>query len=122
VLHQLSSGQVDLAFSALGAMVSGLHATPLWSDRLVALGGERLWDQPLTAAAFAGVSHVVDAVHVHVAPGGTGSSVVDVMKAARGLKRRIALVLPTAAGLPHIVASTDLIAACRCASSMAWAR
>ena len=45
MLHQLSSGQVDLAFSALGAMVSGLHATPLWSDRLVALGATRLGDR-----------------------------------------------------------------------------
>ncbi|MBL0920474.1 MAG: LysR family transcriptional regulator [Hydrogenophaga sp.] len=110
VFNELSSGRIDLAFSSLGAVAPGFHSTPLWRDRLVTLVGERFWDQPLSADAFAKASHVVDAGHVHVSPDGTGSSVVDVVMAARGLKRHIALVLPSAAGLPHIVASSDLIA------------
>lgn len=110
IFNELSSGRVDLAFSAVGAIAPGFHSTPLWHDQLVTLVGERFWDQPLTAEVFANASHVVDAGHVQVSPDGNGSSVVDVVMAARGLKRHIALVLPTAAGLPHIVASTDLIA------------
>ncbi len=41
---------------------------------------------------------------------GVGSSVVDAILAARGLRRRIALVLPSSAGVPFVVAATDLIA------------
>lgn len=110
IFNELSAGKVDLAFSAVGSVPPGFHSMPLWRDQLITLVGERFWDRPLTADIFASASHVVDAGHVHVSPDGLGSSVVDAMMAARGLKRHIALVLPTAAGLPHIVASTDLIA------------
>ena len=41
---------------------------------------------------------------------GKGASLVDTILAARGLQRRIAVVLPSAAGLPFVVAKTDLIA------------
>jgi DNA-binding transcriptional LysR family regulator len=39
-----------------------------------------------------------------------GGLVVDAILAARGLTRRIAVVLPSSAGLPFVVAKTDLIA------------
>ncbi|WP_291010582.1 LysR family transcriptional regulator [Hydrogenophaga sp.] len=110
IFNELSSGRIDLAFSAARAVPAGFHSAPLWQDHLVTLIGEHFWDRPFTSDVFASASHVVDAGRVHVSPDGQGSSVVDAMLAARGLKRHIALVLPTAAGLPHIVASTDLIA------------
>ena len=39
-----------------------------------------------------------------------GTSLVDSILAERGLRRRIAVVLPSSAGVPFVVAATDLIA------------
>jgi DNA-binding transcriptional LysR family regulator len=64
----------------------------------------------MTIEAFAAADHVVDAGHVRVAPDGRGASLVDSILAARGLRRRIAVVLPSSSGIPHVVAATDLIA------------
>jgi DNA-binding transcriptional LysR family regulator len=111
-LHeQLASGDVDIAFAPLGAKATELHAEPLWNDRLVTLVGENnpLRD-PLTIESYAAAAHLVDAGHVQVSPDGIGTSVVDAILAARGLRRRIVLVLPTSAGVPFVVAATDLIA------------
>jgi DNA-binding transcriptional LysR family regulator len=47
---------------------------------------------------------------VQVDAEGKGASLVDAILAARGLRRRIAVVLPSSAGLPFVVATTDLIA------------
>ena len=52
----------------------------------------------------------MDAGHVQVDANGKGTSLVDAILAARGLYRRIAVVLPSSAGLPFVVAKTDLIA------------
>jgi DNA-binding transcriptional LysR family regulator len=51
-----------------------------------------------------------DAGHVQVERDGRPTSLVDAILAARGLRRRVALVLPSAADIPFVVASTDLIA------------
>lgn len=110
VREQLASGQVALAFSPFDAHTQGFHSMPLWTDRLVTLTSKRSGITSLSPEAFAALPHVVDAGHVHVRDDGTAASVVDALLGARGLSRHIALVLPTAAGLPYIVASTDLIA------------
>jgi DNA-binding transcriptional LysR family regulator len=111
-LHeQLAAGDVDLAFAPLGTKTKELHAEPLWNDRLVTLVGEdNPLRDPVTIEAYAAAAHLVDAGHVQVSPDGTGTSVVDAILAARGLRRRIALVLPSSAGVPFVVAATDLIA------------
>jgi DNA-binding transcriptional LysR family regulator len=111
-LHeQLASGEIDIALAPLGTKTAELHAEPLWNDRLVTLVGENnpLRD-PVTIEAYAAAVHMVDAGHVQVSPDGVGTSVVDAILAARGLRRRIALVLPSSAGVPFVVAATDLIA------------
>jgi len=64
----------------------------------------------MTLDSFAGADHAVDAGHVQVDANGKGTSLVDAILAARGLTRRIAVVLPSSAGLPFVVAKTDLIA------------
>jgi DNA-binding transcriptional LysR family regulator len=111
-LHeQLAAGQIDIAFAPLGAKAADTHAEPLWNDQLVTLiGNESALREPLTIESFAAAGHVVDAGHVQVSPEGIGTSVVDAILAARGLRRRIALVLPNSAGVPFVVAATDLIA------------
>jgi DNA-binding transcriptional LysR family regulator len=111
-LHeQLASGELDLAIAPISAGTGGLRAEPLWKDRLVTLiGAGNPLPLPMTLETFAAVDHVVDAGHVEVGPDGQGTSVVDAILAARGLHRRIAVVLPSCAGVPFVVAATDLIA------------
>jgi DNA-binding transcriptional LysR family regulator len=111
-LHeQLAAGEIDIAFAPLGHKPEDVRAEPLWRDRLVTLVGEaNPLAEPLTIEAYAAAAHLVDAGHVQVSPDGVGSSVVDAILAARGLRRRIALVLPNSAGIPFVVAATDLIA------------
>jgi DNA-binding transcriptional LysR family regulator len=111
-LHtQLAAGEIDLAFAPLGTRTDEMHAEPLWTDRLVTLvGASNPLRDPLTMEAYAAAAHLVDAGHVQVSPDGVGTSVVDAILKARGLRRRIALVLPHSAGVPFVVAATDLIA------------
>jgi DNA-binding transcriptional LysR family regulator len=109
--EQLASGEIDLAFAPLGSRAGEIIAEPLWNDRLVTLvGKDNPLRDPLTLEAFAAAGHLVDAGHVQVSAEGVGSSVVDAILAARGLRRRIVLVLPNSAGVPFVVAATDLIA------------
>lgn len=111
-LHdQLANGELDLAIAPVLVGTPDLRAEPLWKDRLVTLvGADNPLPAPMTIETFASAVHVVDAGHVQVAPDGQGISVVDAILAARGLHRRIAVVLPSSAGLPYVVAATDLIA------------
>src|SRR5580692_1429812 len=66
--------------------------------------------EPMSIESYAAAAHLVDAGHVQVSADGVGTSVVDAILAARGLRRRIVLVLPSSAGVPFGVAATDLIA------------
>ena len=108
---QLAGGELDLAIATNLAGKADLLSEPLWKDRLVTLLGARnTLPQPMSIEAFAAADHVVDSGHVRVAPDGQGASLVDAILAARGLRRRIALVLPSSAGLAAVVAATDLVA------------
>jgi DNA-binding transcriptional LysR family regulator len=111
-LHdQLATGELDLAIAPVLAGTPDLRAEPLWKDRLVTLiGANNPLQLPMTIDSFAEAVHVVDAGHVQVAGDGSGASLVDSILAARGLRRRIAVVLPSSAGVPFVVAATDLIA------------
>src|SRR5712675_2539803 len=109
--EQLAAGEIDVAFAPLGTKGSEISAEPLWNDRLVTLVGENNpLREAMTIEAFAAAGHLVDAGHVRVSPDGVGTSVVDAILTARGLRRRIVLVLPNCAGVPFVVAATDLIA------------
>ena len=110
VHEHLESGKVALAFSPLGTRDKRFHSLPLWKDHLVTLTSKRSGLTHLSAEAYAALPHVVDSGHVRIADDGSVTSVVDVLLGARGLKRNISLVLPSAAGLPFMVASTDMIA------------
>jgi DNA-binding transcriptional LysR family regulator len=111
-LHdQLAAGELDLAIAPPLVGSRDLRAEPLWKDHLVTLlGADNPMALPMTIDSFAAAAHVVDAGHVQVAPDGQGISVVDSILAARGLRRRIAVVLPSSAGVPFVVAATNLIA------------
>jgi DNA-binding transcriptional LysR family regulator len=107
----LITGSIDLAIAPLSTKSAAICSEPLWKDRLVTLAGpsSELSDE-MTIEAYAAAPHLVDAGHVQVSPDGVGTSVVDAILSARGLRRRIALVLPSSAGIPFVVAATDLIA------------
>jgi len=108
---QLANGEIDLAFAPLAAKNSEFYAEPLWNDRMVMLiGRDNPLKEPMTIEAYASAGHLVDAGHVRVSPDGVSTSVVDAILAARGLRRRIVLVLPSSAGVPYVIAATDLIA------------
>lgn len=108
---QLANGEVDVAIAPILTGMPELCAEMLWRDRLVTLiGAKNRLKRPLTLEAYAAADHVVDAGHVRVAPDGRGASLVDSILAARGLRRRIAVVLPSSSAVPHVVAATDLIA------------
>ena len=64
----------------------------------------------MTLEAFTAACHVVDAVHVQVSADGRGISLVESILAERGLRRRIAVMLPSATDIPFVVAAPDLIA------------
>jgi DNA-binding transcriptional LysR family regulator len=111
-LHdQLATGELDLAIAPPLVGMRDLCAEPLWMDHLVTLiGADNPMTLPMTLESFAEAAHVVDAGHVQVAPDGQGTSLVDSILAERGLRRRIAVVLPSSAGVTFVVAATDLIA------------
>ena len=108
---QLADGEIDLAIAPTLMGMPELCAETLWNDRLVTLvSADNRLPQPMTIEAFAAADHVVDAGHVRVGTDGRGASLVDSILAARGLRRRIAVVLPSSSAIPHVVAATDLIA------------
>jgi DNA-binding transcriptional LysR family regulator len=107
----LEAGDLDLAIGPAGAAKEGIRTVPLWKDRLVTLAAlENPVLQSLTIETFAAAAHVVDAGHVQIGANGEAASVVDAILAASGLRRQIAAVLPNTAGIPFVVAATDLIA------------
>jgi DNA-binding transcriptional LysR family regulator len=84
-LHdQLATGELDLAIAPPLVGMRDLCAEPLWMDHLVTLIGA---DNPMTLPMT-----------------------LESILAERGLRRRIAVVLPSSAGVPFVVAATDLIA------------
>lgn len=108
---QLADGEIDLAIAPTLMGMPELCAETLWNDRLVTLvSADNRLPQPMTIEAFAAADHVVDAGHVRVGTDGRGASLVDSILAARGLRRRIAVVLPSSSAIPHVVVATDLIA------------
>ena len=111
-LHgQLAAGEIDIAIAPSLFGAPDLSSEPLWKDSLITLvASDNPLPDPMTIEAFAAADHVVDAGHVRVSSDGQGASLVDTILAARGLKRRIAVVLPSSAAVPHVVAATDLVA------------
>jgi DNA-binding transcriptional LysR family regulator len=108
--ESLEAGEVDIAIGPVGKTRDTLRALPLWKDRLITLvaTGNPI-AKSLTLDSFAAAVHAVDAGHVHITPEGKATSVVDAILAASGLRREIAVVLPSSVGIPLVVAATDLI-------------
>ncbi len=106
-LEGLEAGAVDLLLGPLRAdrAPAGLKSRPLFDDSFVVImrRGHPLARRKLTLEAYAG------ALHAFIAPGGTLGGVVDDELAKRGLKRRVALMVPSFAVVAHVIADTDLV-------------
>lgn len=105
-LDAVLAGDLDLAVLLKGTITAtaGLRSRALFHERFVCLMRR---DHPLagrlTVEAFAAARHAL------VAPSGGRGGVMDQLLEARGLSRRVAVLLPTFLVAPHVVATTDLI-------------
>ncbi|MFL5307284.1 MAG: LysR family transcriptional regulator [Polyangia bacterium] len=102
----LGGTEVDVVIGA-GDKGPGVHATPLYEERvvLVARAGHPVLRGRASKPKLAAVRHV----EVQVAPG-QGNQRLAAAYAAQGVRRDIAVVVPTFTAAAAIVAATDLVA------------
>jgi DNA-binding transcriptional LysR family regulator len=105
-LGELDARRVDLAILPHRPSQSRFHAVPLYSEHFViacrkghAFAAER------SIQAFAAARHVL------VSATGDTSGIVDTLRAAQGLQRRIALTVPSFFMAASAIAASDLIGA-----------
>lgn len=98
-------GTVDLMLGASFLDVAGLMVRRLYEESLVVVTAKEhaLSRGKLTLERFAAAHHIL------VAPRGNPGSFVDSALARRGLKRRVALVVPNFVAAAHIASSSDLV-------------
>ncbi|HEV7372901.1 LysR family transcriptional regulator [Arenibaculum sp.] len=104
---QLIGGEADLAVVPAGEIVTELRREPLYVERMVMLAAA---GNPAVAGGEVDLETYLACDHVVVSPEGRGGSPTDAVLAARGLRRRIALVLPSFAAVPLVVGAGNLVA------------
>ena len=104
--RHLAEGDVDLAVGFMPQLEAGFYQQVLFSQRFVCVASRQhpRIGQRFTKAAFGREQHVL------VSASGTGHVIVDKTLARAGVKRRIALRVPSFLGVAGIVAETELIA------------
>lgn len=106
-VRPLREGLIDLDIGVLGESGPEVRLQALYRDHFVAavrLGHPLLDEGPLTAARYAAASHVVTSRR-----GRLGGPVDEALE-AQGLRRRIAVVVPSFRAALAIAAQTDLVA------------
>lgn len=107
VVAALDAGEVELALIPLAEHSGDLRAVPLFRDRLVCAVARRhpaLRGKKLTLSQYLRLTHVVVSVEWR------GASSVDAALVARGVERRIGLVLQHFVPVPFAVGASDMIA------------
>lgn len=104
--RRLEEGEVDVAVGFMPSLDAGFYQQVLLAQHFVCVAakGHPRVGAGLTKAEYTRESHVV------VDSSGSGYSVVDRILAADGVKRHIALAVPSFLGVARIVAETELIA------------
>jgi DNA-binding transcriptional LysR family regulator len=104
--ERLDGEAIDVAVAHLGALPPRFDSAMLLRDPfvLVARHGHPQAGRELSIADYAALSHVL------VSPRGATTGAVDRALAARGLKRRIALLVATYFALPAVLEGSDLVA------------
>lgn len=110
--RELASGEMDLV---LGPLRTGGVARASTSIYEKALFAEKFRcvvraDHPLASAQRMTLARYCASAHVLVAPRGRPGSFVDDALAAQGRARRVALAVPHFLVVPHVLATTDLVA------------
>lgn len=102
----LESGGADLAIGYMPELEAGFYQQKLFEDGfacVVRRQHPRVLDK-LTESAFRKERHVV------LTASGTGNEIVAQELKRRGMRRKVALSLPTLPGVGNLLANTDLIA------------
>ena len=104
----MESGQVDLGIGYLLTPPPALRHRLLFTDQQVCVlrKGHPATRRPFTAEQYAEFAHVV------ISPGGAGiyRQRTDEVLKAQGIRRRVALTLPSFLAVPYVVARTDYVA------------
>ena len=103
--RRLESGEVDIAVGFMPHLEAGFYQQTLFKQDfvcLVANNHPRIKNK-LSKAAFLNEAHIV------VSSSGTGHSIVDKVLGQHGIKREVALRLPSFLGVARIVAQTELL-------------
>lgn len=104
----LESGQVDLGIGYLASPPPALRTRLLFGDKQVCLVRRKhpALARGIDAAMYAQLPHVA------ISPGGAGyyGAQIDALLKSQGIRRRVALTLPSFLAMPYVVARTDYIA------------
>jgi DNA-binding transcriptional LysR family regulator len=104
----LESGQVDVGIGYLASPPPALRSRLLFDDAQVCLvrRGHPALNGEFTPESYAALSHVA------ISPGGAGfyGARIDALLRSLGIRRRVALTLPSFLAMPYVVARTDYIA------------
>jgi DNA-binding transcriptional LysR family regulator len=103
--RRLESGEVDIAVGFMPQLEAGYYQQTLFTQDFVCLAAKHhpRVKSKIGKAAFLREAHIV------VSSSGTGHSIVDKLFAQSGIKREVALRLPSFLGVARIVAQTELL-------------
>jgi DNA-binding transcriptional LysR family regulator len=102
--RDLEAGMIDLYVGPKRPLGAAAVWTPIAEERFTCLVWRGARPRRLTRKGFAAMEHVL------VAPWGRPGGVIDEQLAAHGLRRRIALQVPTFLVLPHVLEGTSRVA------------
>ncbi|WP_395399665.1 LysR family transcriptional regulator [Pseudoduganella sp. UC29_106] len=103
--RRLESGEVDIAVGFMPQLEAGFYQHTLFRQDFVCLAAAshpRIRDS-VSKAAYLKEAHII------VSSSGTGHSIVDKTLDKHGIRREVALTLPSFLGVARIVAQTELL-------------
>jgi DNA-binding transcriptional LysR family regulator len=103
--RRLEAGDVDLAVGFMPQLEAGFYQQVLFRQNFVCLVARQ---HPRIAAKLTRRAFTAEA-HILVSTSGTGHAIVDKVLAKAGIKRQVALHLPSFLGVARIVAQTELL-------------
>jgi DNA-binding transcriptional LysR family regulator len=103
--RRLESGEVDIAVGFMPHLEAGFYQQTLFAQDFVCLAAK---NHPRVKNKLGKVAFVREA-HIVVTSSGTGHSIVDKVFAQHGIKREVALRIPSFLGVARIVAQTELL-------------
>lgn len=106
IQSRLDEGDIDLALAVAPTLPARFIVEPLFRETFVCAAriNHPLFDKPMDSAAFATLDHLL------ITERGDAYGRVDEALQAKGLTRRIAITVPSAALVGDVLRSTDLVA------------